>query len=141
MDQLGPPLDVDRGRLTHINFVVTRRNISEIYGGGPVASFPKIGKSATHPYRNFLHGNFDQNPFLPPEPGWPGLFFRLDEKNEHRDAEGEPIVYRTFARHVDRRCVYLGQYTFTKLQDISKQEWRELPEKVLHHLHFKLHNC
>ena len=140
LDQLGPPFDVDRGRLTHINLVVTRKNISAIYGGGSVPSFPSIGESARkHPYRNFLHGNFDQNPFLPPEPGWPGLFFRLDEKNDHRNPEGDPIVYRTFARHADRRCVYLGQYTFTKLQDITKQEWHKLPEKVPPHLCFKFH--
>ena len=67
---------------------------------------------------------------MPPEPGWPGLYFRLDEKNDHKDLEGNPIVYRTFARHADKRCVYLGQYTFTKLEDISKKEWRELPDKV-----------
>lgn len=58
------------------------------------------------------------------------MYFRLDEKNDHKDLEGNPIVYRTFARHADKRCVYLGQYTFTKLEDISKKEWRELPDKV-----------
>ena len=123
---------MDRGRLTHNKLVITRMDISAIYGGNSVASFPDLGGEArvTHPYRNFLHGNFDHNPFMPPEPGWPGLFFRLDEKNDHRDPEGKPIVYRTFARHANKRCTYLGQYTFTKLEDISTQEWRELPEKV-----------
>ncbi|KAF9789675.1 hypothetical protein BJ322DRAFT_551667 [Thelephora terrestris] len=67
---------------------------------------------------------------MPPEPGWPGLFFRLDELNDHQDVEGNPIVYRAFARHADSRCVYLGQYTFTKLEGISGREWRELPEKT-----------
>jgi len=77
---------------------------------------------------------------MPPEPGWPGLFFRLDEKRDHCDTEGNPIVYRTFARHADKRCVYLGQYTLTKLQDISKQEWRELSEKVPPRLRFKTYD-
>ena len=113
-------------------------DISAIYGGETVSLFPKIRKSAraTHPYRNFLHGSFDHNPFMPPEPGWPGLFFRLDDKNDHRDTEGNPIIYRTLARHADKRCVYVGQYTLTRLEDISKQEWRELPEKVLSHFCF-----
>lgn len=107
-------------------------DITNIYGGENISSFPRIGKKGKgkHPYRNFLHGNFDHNPFLPPEPGWPGLFFRLDEINDHKDVDGNPIVYRTFARHSDRRCVYLGQYTLSKLEDISKEEWRNLPDKV-----------
>ena len=123
---------MDRGRITHDRFVITRADITSIYGGENVSSFPRIGKEARarHPYRDFLHGNFVHNPFLPPEPGWPGLFFRLDEKFEHRDVDGDPIVYRTFARHADRRCVYLGQYILTRLEDISKQEWRDLPDKV-----------
>ena len=79
---------------------------------------------------------------MPPEPGWPGLFFRLDEKNDHRDREGNPIMYRTFARHADKGCVYVGQYTFTKLEDLSKQEWRQLPDKVLQlHTWFEIHVC
>ena len=96
--------------------------------------FPKIRKSAlaTHPYRNFLHGNFEHNPFMPPEPGWPGLFLRLEESTDRCDAEGNPIAYRTFVRQADKRCIYYGQYTLTKLQDISKQEWHEFPEKVPH---------
>lgn len=132
LDRLGPPLDVDRSRITHDQLRITRMDIAGIYGGNSVCSFPTISKGAQakHQYRNFLHGNFDHNPFLPPEPGWPGLYFRLDEKTEHRTPEGNPIVYRTFARHADKRCVYLGQYTFVKLEDISKQEWRELSDKV-----------
>ena len=137
LDQLGSPFDVDRSRLTHDKFIITRADITSIYGGECVASFPKMGKKAraTHGYRNFIHGNFDHNPFFPPEPGWPGLLFRLDELNDHQDMDGNPIVYRTFARHADRRCVYLGQYTFTKLEDISGTEWRKLPEKVLYTLY------
>jgi hypothetical protein len=132
LDQLGLPFDVDRTRITHDELLITRMDIATIYGGESVSSFPKIRKEAQerHPYRNFLHGNFDHNPFMPPEPGWPGLYFRLDEVHDHKDPEGNPIEYRTFARHVDKRCVYLGQYTFSKLESISKQEWRELPDKV-----------
>jgi hypothetical protein len=134
LDQLGQPLDVDRSRITHDQFIITRTDIASIYGGESVSSFPKISskRQAEHTYRNFLHGNFQHNPFMPPEPGWPGLFFRLDELNDHQDVEGNLIVYRAFARHADSRCVYLGQYTFTKLEGISGREWRELPEKVLH---------
>ena len=58
------------------------------------------------------------------------MYFRLDEKNNHTDRRGNPIVYRTFSHHLDKRCVYLGQYTITKLEDISKQEWSDLPDKV-----------
>lgn len=132
LDQLGPPLSVDRSRLTHDSSIITRMDISAIFGGNPVSSFPRMSREAQaqHPYRNFLHGNFDHNPFMPPEPGWPGLFFRLDENTDHCDPDGNPTVYRTFARHADKRCIYLGQYTFTKLEGISKQEWRDLPGKV-----------
>ena len=75
-------------------------------------------------------GDRQDDPFMPSEPGQQGLYLRLDEKNDHRDAAGKPILYRVFVRLADKRCVYVGQYTLTRLQDISGKEWCELPEKV-----------
>ena len=127
---LGHPFHVDMNKITHNVIPSTWRDISAIYGG-TVGLAPKISskKLETHGFDHWLTPNLEFHPFLPAQPGWPGLMLQLDDDTEEwRPKEGNE--FRVVARKDLHYHEYIGQYEMVRLDDITRDEWEQQPAKV-----------
>lgn len=84
IDRLGPPFHVDTLKITHNDTPATQPDLSAIYGVEDFSLTPKIAPKnlAEHGLNHWMVPNIDLHPYLPPQPGWPGLMLRLDDKLE-----------------------------------------------------------
>ena len=122
---LGHPFHVKMNKITHNVIPLTWRDISAIYGG-KAGLVPKISskKLETHGFDHWLTPNLEFHPFLPAQPGWPGLIFRLDEDiEEWRPKEGNE--FRVVVRKEQHCYEYIGQYEMVRLDDITSDEWEQ----------------
>ena len=130
LDCLGPPLRVNTAELTHSNTPATPTDLRMIYGGKfgltPKISAEKLGK---HGFDHWMVPKMDFHPFLPPQPGWPGLMLRLDDEvEEWRPDEG--TEFRVVIKCEPHFLEYVGQYEMVRLDDITGDEWKKQPPKV-----------
>ncbi|KAG6835874.1 hypothetical protein H0H93_013788 [Arthromyces matolae] len=108
-----------------IDFTVSRKFTSNVYGGNSEATFPTLSpnKEALHPYRNFLYLNLDHNPYAPQRAGYPGLFYRTGSTIELKE-------YRLLIRVKPSIWMYLGQYEMVPSAPLSASEWNANGKKT-----------
>ena len=109
--------------------VVTRQFMSETYGGAPIPLYPSISEATRvalggHPY-HFAYPTLKRNPEVPLMPGAVGLLCRALSEVPWGDSEIELVVGIG-----EGMWAYLGNYTTTKAESLSKEEWNSLPERV-----------
>lgn len=116
---------------SHIAFFEVRRVfVSKNYGGNCVETFPSISAKnfARHGMDDFMFLTCDYNPYAPQIPGGPGLSF------ECCDLPAEAVyrqkTRRVFTRIHDGWWQYLGQYTHTKVDNLTVREWLSQPQSV-----------
>ena len=131
LDCLGPPLRVDMAEITHRDFPATQSDLRIIYGG-KLSLTPKIipEKLAVHGFDHWLTPNMNFHPFLPARPGWPGLMLRSDEELEEWCPEGGS-AFRVVLRRDPNSIEYIGQYEMVRLGDITGDEWKRQPTRVI----------
>lgn len=130
LDCLGPPFLVDMENITHSGIPATLTDIRVMYGGKLGLTF-KIApeKIASHGFDHWMVPNMDFHPFLPAQPGWPGLMLRSDDELEEWEPE-EGTEFRVVMKRDPQFLEYVGQYEMVRLNDITTDEWKEQPAKV-----------
>ena len=130
LDCLGPPFPVDMSEITHNNTPATQINLSSTYGG-KLGFIPKIPpeKLAIHGFDHWMIPNMEYHPFLPAQPGWPGLMLRSDDDLEEWGPEGGS-EFRVVIKREPQFLEYVGQYEMVRLGDITGDEWKKQPAKV-----------
>jgi hypothetical protein len=131
LDCLGPPFKVNMAEITHNDIPAMPADLRIIYGGKHSLT-PKISseKLASHGFDHWLTPNMDYHPFLPAQPGWPGLMLRSDDELEEWCPE-EGTEFRVVIRREPRFLEYVGQYEMVRLGDITGDEWKRQPPKVI----------
>lgn len=131
LDCMGPPFQIDMAKITHNDIPATQNDIRAIYGGKNSFT-PKIKpeKLANHGFDHWMTPNPEFHPFLPARPGWPGLMLRLDDELEEWFPEAG-TEFRVVIRRESRFLEYVGQYEMVRLGDITGDEWKRQPPKVI----------
>ncbi|KAI0081695.1 hypothetical protein K474DRAFT_1131071 [Panus rudis PR-1116 ss-1] len=119
------PIDLDEETKY---FGVRREFISNLYGGGWVATFPRIDpeKASLHGIDNFAFLNLDYNPHAPVVPGAPGLFTTLGgPASVYRDYRiRDSKWYRVFVSiQKDGLWTYMGNYLFSLAPSLTASEF------------------
>ena len=135
LDCLGPPFHVNAADITHSNIPAAQTDLSIIYGG-KLGLIPKISpeRLAAHGFNHWMTPNMDFHPFLPPQPGWPGLMLRSDDELEEWLPEGG-TEFRVVIKREPQFLEYVGQYEMVRLGDITGDEWKKQPPKVSTYAH------
>jgi hypothetical protein len=129
---LGPPFQVDVTEITHNSIPATQNDIRHIYGGKSNLT-PKISpeKLAKHGFDHWMTPNIDYHPFLPARPGWPGLMLQPGEEAERWHPEArDGTEFRVVIKREPRFMEYVGQYEMVRLDDVTRDEWKQQPPKV-----------
>jgi len=131
LDCLGPPFEVNMAEITHNDIPGTQADLRTIYGG-KLHLIPKITpeKLANHGFDHWMTPNPDFHPFLPAQPGWPGLMLRSDDELEEWCPD-QGTEFRVVIRRETRFLEYVGQYEMVRLSDITGDEWKRQPPKVI----------
>lgn len=131
LDCIGPPFEINAAEVTHNTIPATQTDLKAIYGvGSGLAPRVSPDKLAKHKFDNWMIPNMDFHPFLPPQPGWPGFVLQLDDQiEEWRPEEGSE--FRVVIKKEPRCVEYLGQYEMVRLGDITGEEWKRQPAKVV----------
>ncbi|KAA1477495.1 hypothetical protein DENSPDRAFT_844664 [Dentipellis sp. KUC8613] len=113
--------------LSHVP--VSRGFMSAVYGGNGVETFPAIGKDQIeeHGLDSFVYMSLDFNPAAPHGPGHPGLWFNTEPFTFDGTSKGP---WRMFVRLRANAWLYVGQYIFFVMEDLSQEGWLLLPEEV-----------
>ena len=129
LECLGPPFDVKEG-ITHNTLPATYADLRTNYGVGTGLT-PKVSpdKLAKHGFQDWMIPNMDCHPFLPAQPGWPGLMLQVNDDLEEWEPE-EGREFRVIIKKEPRFVEYVGQYEMLRLSDITGDEWRQQPVKV-----------
>lgn len=130
LDTLGPLFKVNMAALTHRKTRGTHADLREIYGG-KYSLTPKISekKLKEHGFDHLMIAKSDNHPFLPPQPGWPGLMLRLDDDKDSYRPDGG-TEFRVVVKLEPHFLEYVGQYVMVRLDDIRWLEWKKQPAKV-----------
>src|ERR1700722_3506977 len=106
--------------------VATRQFFSIHFGGNSIQAFPPIKQSFIdrHGHGSYMYLNLDWHPYAPLVPGYPGLYFGSRPKNRVW------LDYRLVIRQEARKWLYLGQYDVSPTLSLTKEEWRDTPDKV-----------
>ena len=131
LDCLGPPISVNAADLTHNSIQAVRSNLRKIYGGGTgIAPKPSPKKLAEHGYDGLLLPKVEFHPFLPAQPGWPGLILGLnDDLEQWKPNKG--AEFRVIVKKEPHFLEYIGQYEMLRLDDIKGEEWKKQPTEVI----------
>jgi len=109
--------------------VVSRKFMSNTYGGSSHATFPKIGPGilAKHGMNDFAYMNIDYQPEAPQVPSAPGLFFDC----EMADCDLDDL-YRVLTRIQPSQWKYMGQYGIKRSHRpaLTKEEWASEKNRV-----------
>lgn len=107
----------------------SRPFFSKEYGGGSVATWPKIAdeKVERHGIYPVMFITTDYNPNAPVIPGKSGTFFGGGYLN--KDGEWEDVMY-VFVKIDDNRWRFVGLYEFTRAPPMTKEEWIDQDTKV-----------
>ena len=130
LDCLESPFPVRMQDITHNTIPAKPSDLNSIYGGK--MSFtpkPSAEKLASHGFDHWMIPNMEFHPFLPPQPGWPGLMLRLDDELEEWQPEGGK-AFRVVIKKEPNLLEYVGQYEMVRLSDIAEDEWKKQPAKV-----------
>ncbi|KAF5371502.1 hypothetical protein D9615_009588 [Tricholomella constricta] len=121
------PLDLDLDD-DLLNFTVSRKFLSSVYGGNSQSTFPSISPDnrARHDYHNFMFLHIEYNPFAPQRAGFPGLFYRIRTTDL-------PEIHRVFIRIDDGIWLYIGQYQLVQSDPLTPQEWAASSIKARRH--------
>lgn len=108
---------------------ITRQHFSSVYGGNLRVVCPAISahKRAETGYGDFLFPTRRMNPHVPALPGQPGLLCRT--------TDAAPWGERVMKLFVTAGCsdgmwCYMGEYALVRAEQLSSDEWQQLPEKV-----------
>lgn len=109
--------------------LVTRKFMSETYGGSPQPLYPSISEAKRaamggHQHK-FAFPTLKRNPEAPLMPGQPGLLCRALSTVPWGNEEIKLIVGIGEAM-----WGYMGNYVTTKTDSLTKEEWVSLPEHV-----------
>ncbi|KAI0337356.1 hypothetical protein BDW22DRAFT_1364250 [Trametopsis cervina] len=103
---------------------VTRRLMSQLYGGNEQRMFPMIAPGRVKDgIQNLGFINLDCNPYAPRRPGDAGLFFVLNP------LWAVAITKRLFIQLGTARWLYLGLYDFIPAQPLTVAEFHQLSYK------------
>lgn len=139
---LGPVFTINNSAINpeQRSVCVTRAFISDVYGGSPQGMLPPISEKYVrkHKMNDFMFPDLVHNPYLPIQPGHPGMMFRLpDELDKDRGwedttegKERRTDVQRVFVKLAQNEWVYVGQYAMSRMQNLGIAEWRAQGPKV-----------
>lgn len=112
--------------------VVTRKFMSETYGGNVQALFPAIAppkRASMGGHKHHLvYPTLKRNPEAPQMPGQPGLLCRALKTVPWEDAGIRKI--KLVVGVGESMWGYMGDYTTEVTDPLSKEEWDSLPVKV-----------
>lgn len=131
LDRVGPRLQVNMAEITHRAIRATQTDLRVLYGG-KLGLTPNIApeKLANHGFDHWMTPNMDFHPFLPAQPGWPGLMLRSDDNLEEWRPEGGS-AFRVVVKHEPNFIEYIGQYEMVRLDDITEDEWNQQDANVI----------
>jgi hypothetical protein len=136
LDSLGRLFFVDTAKITHNTCPAELSDFRSIYGVGSgliPERFPHPKHKVPHPEHNFVGWMIPQieiHPFLPLQPGWPGLLLQIDNQVEAWTPE-EGAEFRVVTEKVPQFVEYLGQYEMIRLGDLTGDDWKRQPAKVV----------
>ncbi|GJE97742.1 hypothetical protein PsYK624_139630 [Phanerochaete sordida] len=112
--------------------VVTRRFMSETYGGNTQALFPAISSTKRaalggHQH-HIIYPTLKRNPEAPLMPGQPGLLCRALSTVPWEDADITKL--KLMVGLGEGLWAYMGDYTTEPAVPLSEEEWNSLPEKT-----------
>ncbi|KAE9392117.1 hypothetical protein BT96DRAFT_1058565 [Gymnopus androsaceus JB14] len=107
---------------------VSRKFISNTYGGSDVASYPTISEEnvARHGRRHWLFWNSENHPSAPKRPGESGVRYSLRPWDTVRDVD---TVKHGFARMSSGKWLYMGDYKWCIAPALTQTEWLLQPDK------------
>lgn len=131
LDRVGPPFHINTAKITHNTTPAMELDLRANYGIGCGIIPTVIAKEhAKQKFGGWMVPNMNFHPFLPPQPGWPGLMLRLGGRLEEWTPD-EGTEFRVVVKKEPCFVEYLGQYEMVRLSDITGDEWKRQPAKVV----------
>jgi hypothetical protein len=137
LDFLGPPFQVSMSEITHSGILAVLAGLRYCVWGKAQPRAKDFGKLANHGFDHWLTPNIDRRPFLPMQPGWLRLMLRSDDELEEWCPD-EGTEFQVVIKRELRFLEYVGQYEMMRLCDITRDEWKRQPPKVITPMHTDL---
>ncbi|KAH8113431.1 hypothetical protein DFH11DRAFT_1601998 [Phellopilus nigrolimitatus] len=127
--------------LSLLHTPVSRKFLSDVYGGGQRDTFPEPRKEkvAEHGITAFMCLNLAYDPLAAQMPGAPGLFFSCTRmENKGRKHKRSERVYPCINRIDANQWLYLGDYELIDGRVLTLDEWRSQPRIPIEELEKKM---